>query len=85
MERRAIYQATGLKAVLAAQGRRQDWLARQVGVSEQLISSALSGRRNLTREVAERVANVLGVPFFVVFDLSGDAVSPDAEKVEEAV
>jgi transcriptional regulator with XRE-family HTH domain len=62
------YTAARLGSVLAAQGRSQRWVARQVGVSESLLSHAQAGRRSLDRALAERVAVVLGVPFAMLFD-----------------
>lgn len=53
-------------AVLTAQGRRKDWLASQVGVSASTVTRWISGEITISRPHAERVASVLGVPFFVV-------------------
>jgi transcriptional regulator with XRE-family HTH domain len=63
------YGAGNLRAVLHQQGRRQDWLSRQIGVSEALISKVLKGERTLSRAHAERVAAALNVPFFMIFEL----------------
>jgi transcriptional regulator with XRE-family HTH domain len=63
------YRSTNLAAVIKGQGRFQRWLAGQVGISESLISKVALGQRTLDRRRAERVAEVLGVPFFVLFEL----------------
>lgn len=63
------FSAGNLGAVLREQGRRQDWLSRQIGVSEALISKVLKGERTLSRTHAERVATALNVPFFMLFEL----------------
>lgn len=52
--------------VLAAQGRRQDWLAAQVGVSASTVTRWITGEIAISRSHAEIVAKTLGVPFFVV-------------------
>ncbi len=86
MEKRAVYNATRLGPILAAQGRRQDWLARSAGISESYLSHALKGRMNFTVETAQRIADVLGVPLFLAFDLTGVNEAPKSrEDVEEAV
>lgn len=63
------YFATNLKAVLDEQGRRQDWLAEQIGVSESFMSRVIRGHCVIMRDRAERAAVALGVPFFVLFEL----------------
>lgn len=68
MENNLRYSGTNIRAVLDAQGRRQDWLADQVGISDALLSMAINGKRTLGAGVAKRIATVLGVPFFVIFE-----------------
>ena len=64
------YVATGaLEAVLEEQGRKRRWLADRIGVSESWISHVLAGRHTVDRTQGERVAGILGVPFFVLFAL----------------
>lgn len=67
--RYARYAATGLAAVLAEQGRKQAWLAERSGVSEAFISRLLRGTLTVDRAQGERMASLLGVPFFVLFEL----------------
>jgi transcriptional regulator with XRE-family HTH domain len=76
------YSGDRIKPILAAQGRRQDWLAAQVGVSQTLISRLLSGKRTVDVDTAKRIANVLQVPFFVAFEFpNGSEMLPNG--VEE--
>lgn len=63
------YRSTNLAAVIKQQGRFQRWLALQLGVSESMVSKVALGQRTLSRFHAERVAQLLGVPFFVLFEL----------------
>jgi plasmid maintenance system antidote protein VapI len=63
------YVAANLLLVLREQGRLQKWVAKQIGVTESMISHVLKGRKTLSRSQAERVSQVLGVPFFVLFNL----------------
>jgi len=73
-----------LRSLLAAQGRRKDWLALQAGVHPSLISHLIAGRRTASQAVAERMAAALQVPLFVAFDRStgaddaSDGASEDA-------
>lgn len=68
MESNLRYSGMNIRAVLDTQGRRQDWLAEQVGISDALLSMAINGKRTLGADVAKRIATVLGVPFFVIFE-----------------
>ena len=51
-----------ITALIAAQGRRMDWLAERVGVSQGHLTHVLAGRRRLRPEHAQRIAEALGVP-----------------------
>lgn len=73
------YDANKLFEVLRAQGRRQDWLAAQVGCSQSLISMVKRGQRRMPDWFAERAAAALGVPadFFIAQTTpSGDTSAP---------
>lgn len=65
-------KAEAFRAVVAAQGRKKEWVARQAGVHPSYISHALAGRSTFDEDVSNRVALALGVPFFVIFDASDD-------------
>lgn len=74
------YRATNLGEVMQAQGRRQTWLAAQLGVHKSLITHILKGRRSVARDSGERIASLMGVPFFVLFELSDETnLSPEGE------
>lgn len=51
-----------ITALIAAQGRRMDWLAERVGISQGHLTHILAGRRRLRPEHAQRIADALGVP-----------------------
>jgi len=63
------YLATGLADVIEAQGRRKDWLAAKVGLHFSTIGKVASRQRTIGQADAERVAHILGVPFFLLFEL----------------
>ena len=60
--------ATNLAAVIEAQGRRRNWLAERVGVSEALLYKIVAGTKTADRELAERIAGELGTPLFLLFE-----------------
>jgi plasmid maintenance system antidote protein VapI len=70
MEKQRRYRAIGLSEELRRQGRYQRWLARRVGVHEVTLSLAANGHRTIPEELANRIAEVLDVPFFVLFELT---------------
>lgn len=63
------YVATNLDAVLACQGRKQCWLAGRLGFSAAYLSLIVGGERTVDRATGERIAALLGVPFFLLFTL----------------
>ena len=69
---RYMVRGDALRSVLAAQGRRKDWLAAQAGISPSLVSHALAGRRTVGGDVAERMAAALQVPIFLFADCPAD-------------
>jgi transcriptional regulator with XRE-family HTH domain len=76
------YRSTNLAAVIKQQGRFQRWLALQLGLSESMVSKVALGQRTLSRSHAERVAQLLGVPFFVLFELQS---CNDSESREQSL
>lgn len=66
------FYAVDLADVLAEQGRRQDWLAQQIGVSKPMMSYIISGRRTVSEPVARQISALLGVPFGMHFELSSE-------------
>lgn len=78
------FRATGLHDTLKTQGRKARWLAQKAGISESLLCHAMKGRRTVNATAANRIAELLGVPFFVLWKLSdGDQNSP-SENGEQA-
>jgi transcriptional regulator with XRE-family HTH domain len=75
------YVATNLADVIEAQGRRRNWLAERVGVSEALLYKIVSGTKTADRALGERIADALGVPFGVLFEIRerNDSDSPPEE------
>ncbi len=69
---KARYVATAnLVAVVDAQGRKRNWLADRVGVSETLLYKIVLGSKTADRALGERIAEALGVPFCVLFEFRG--------------
>jgi len=56
-----------LRAVIDERGLKHVWLADRLGISRQHLSNILAGRRSVTVERAERMRELVGVPFFVAF------------------
>jgi len=74
------YYSRSLATVLEAQGRKRSWLARELGVSESLISKISLGQRSAKPELARRIADKLGYTgeqFFLLWELPqrNDSVS----------
>jgi transcriptional regulator with XRE-family HTH domain len=79
------YRATGLQATLKTQGRKARWLAEKVGVHESLLSKAMKGQRTINAETAAKIADLLGVPFFVLWKSpDGDTIAPSVVSEEQA-
>lgn len=62
------FTGTKIKIVLMEQGRRQDWLANQVGVSQSTVTRWLKGELPIRSDHATKIAQVLGVPFGLLFE-----------------
>lgn len=85
MDRQTRYTGHQLGKVLSAQGRKKRWLASQVGVHESLIGKIITGHRTASEELARGVANALGLPLFLLFDVhDGTDSVPCADGTEEA-
>ena len=59
-----------LREILDEQGRKASWLAHRLGVSKALMSLVLSRQRTLGLQEAQRIADLLGRSFFVLFELA---------------
>jgi transcriptional regulator with XRE-family HTH domain len=65
--------------VLESTGRRRDWVAGQMGISESYLSLLLNGKRRWNDDVRRRFALATGVPLtLIVFG----AVDCDSESDE---
>lgn len=60
------YDFEKLEAIMQAQGRRQTWLAQQVGVSVSMINHILKGRKPLTPKMGYKIARALGIPLIIL-------------------
>lgn len=52
---------TKLASVLNEQGRRQDWVATELGVSQALVTRWLNGERRISYERLSKLAKLLNV------------------------
>jgi len=50
-----------LKTIIEAQGRKQSWIAREIGISEDALSRIVLGKQKLPLDKAEPLATVLGI------------------------
>lgn len=57
----ARYMATNLRDEIDRQGRKVIWIAEQAGVSHALISLVCDGKRSVSGDIAQSIANALGV------------------------
>jgi hypothetical protein len=64
------YRATELGQVIDAQGRKRRWVADRVGISESYLSRIIAGEKTIDRARGERIGSLLGVPFFVLFEVA---------------
>lgn len=67
------YDATLLAQFLRDQGRKQRWLAEQIGTHESLVSEWVNGRRTISERRARQVAQALGVPFYLLFPVTTES------------
>lgn len=63
------YRATHLGKVLDEQGRKRSWLAERAGVTGGYVTMIISGERTVDLVLGERIAALLDVPFFLLFEL----------------
>ena len=80
MRNEVQYRATNLKAVIRSQGRTKRWVAAQVGVSESHLHRVADGERLTTEVKANEIAELLGVPLFLLFEFTGES-HKDSRKV----
>ena len=51
-----------IRRIMDAQGRRNDWLAARVGLSESSITRILQGSRPINEQFAQSAADALQIP-----------------------
>jgi plasmid maintenance system antidote protein VapI len=76
------YRATHVAETIRDQGRTVAWLARRIGWSRQYTSGVVHGHIDVREEVARQIADVIGVPIFLLFELSGGTVLEPSSSVE---
>lgn len=59
---------TKIKPVVDAQGRRHDWIAASLGVPEYTVTRWFNGTTGMPEDDAVRLLQLLGVPFYLVFE-----------------
>lgn len=68
MKHEETYTATNLKQVIRSRGLRQEWVAGQAGITPETLSRIAARRRNTTAETGKRIADVLQLPFYLLFE-----------------
>lgn len=75
------YTGTKMGKLLRSRGIRFDWFAAQVGVSKAAVTRWINGDRTIGRAHAERAAEVLDVPFDLLFESPiGDTNEPIGDR-----
>lgn len=64
------FKANEIDRLLAEEGRKSRWLANQVGISESHLSRIVSGERRISESLAKRIAEAIGAPLFLAFELT---------------
>ncbi len=62
------YRTSQIGPALKEQGRKQRWLAEQLGVHESIVSDWVNGRRTVDHLRAKQIARVLDIPFYLLFN-----------------
>ncbi len=61
------YHTIRIGPTLKEQGRKQRWLADQVGIHESVVSDWVNGRRTVDELRARQISKIMGVPFILLF------------------
>ena len=59
-----------LKSVIDKRGLKQNYIAREIGITPNYLGQILNGNRKLSADVAIKAAQVLGLPLDVFLNLS---------------
>lgn len=65
----ARYRASAIRQTIRQQGRSVTWVAEQLPFSRQYTSDVVNGRRAVNEETAKMISALLGIPFFLGWDL----------------
>jgi transcriptional regulator with XRE-family HTH domain len=71
--------------VLESTGRRRDWVAGQMGISESYLSLLLNGKRRWNDDVRRRFALATGVPLTLIVFGAVDCDSESDEVCDSAI
>ena len=63
-------RATGLRQCLDERGIKYSFVARKIGLWPSGMTGLLQGTRTISKDQAEQVCELVGVPFFVAFAIS---------------
>ena len=66
-----------VRSTIEAQGRRLDWVAAQMGISQSYLTLLLNGKRRWSPRLRSKVATALGVPESVLFFRSNHRQTDD--------
>ena len=67
MNRAPRFTARDIKPVLVRQGRKQRWIAEQIGFTEAHVSNIIRGKRTIDGVRAEKIAHLLGESVHCLF------------------
>ncbi|WP_225431149.1 helix-turn-helix transcriptional regulator [Limosilactobacillus reuteri] len=59
-----------MKSVIDKRGLKQNYVAREIGITPNYLGQILNGNRKLSADVAIKAAQVLGLPLDVFLNLS---------------
>ena len=59
-----------LKSVIDKRGLKQNYVAREIGITPNYLGQILNGNRKLSADVAIKAAQVLGLPLDVFLNIS---------------
>ena len=68
MKDKIRYHTIQIGPALKEQGRKQRWLADRIGVHESVVSDWVNGRRTVDQHRAKQIAEVMDIPFYLLFN-----------------
>lgn len=78
------YRPIKLGETIETQGRLRSWVARRGGISEPMLSLAISGKRTINETAAIKIAEALQVPIFLIFEFA-EANETFGSEIDEAI